>query len=477
MYSQVSAREPLAGQHVRDAGWIGGKRLGRDAPHRLLDRHGLLRARGTPRAGVISSGPHGRRAVRSAPRRPPTGIAARRPRARSAVDQAVRRSRARSPPSRTPPRRPLPPASSRLMSSLLAHEVGHLVAAAAGAAHVDRQPQRVVAVHARPSGQPLVQHVEAGQRADLLARLGQRRIVSSSSARPSYGGEAARRVERSRAAASWGWSTRPASPRGRRPARRAARLSRARGAASPTASGCRRSCGCSRRPGRRPPRAHARAAPRGRRGARPRPRPPPAAHRVRERRRSGPPRRRRRRSRSVRPTIAPDRARVRGQRAVERLGRRGSARCRDPGSISGATNVGRSPERTSPSTVLECTFRCTTTRSPRCASARQAAWLPCEAPLIRNQRAPRAPRLGRHLPAHAGRASARAPRRCPGSAPGCRARAPAPRSPRPARARPPARPCDRARGTARDFGRRRRAAPRGRALRSCRAGAMQASLL
>ena len=55
------------------------------------------------------------------------------------------------------------------------------------------------------------------------------------------------------------------------------------------------------------------------------------------------------------------------------------------GSSSGATKAGRSPDTIRPSIVLEWTLRCTTTSLPDCASARQAAWLPCEAPLIRNQ--------------------------------------------------------------------------------------------
>ena len=38
-----------------------------------------------------------------------------------------------------------------------------------------------------------------------------------------------------------------------------------------------------------------------------------------------------------------------------------------------------------PSTVLECALRCTTTRSPACASASSATWLACDAPLPRNQ--------------------------------------------------------------------------------------------
>ncbi len=42
--------------------------------------------------------------------------------------------------------------------------------------------------------------------------------------------------------------------------------------------------------------------------------------------------------------------------------------------------------------TLEWTFRCTTTRRPAWRTARQPAWFPCEAPLIRNQlrRAPQA---------------------------------------------------------------------------------------
>jgi hypothetical protein len=61
-------------------------------------------------------------------------------------------------------------------------------------------------------------------------------------------------------------------------------------------------------------------------------------------------------------------------------------------SSSGATKVGRIPLRTSPSITEEWTLRCTTTRSPMWASAIEVAWLPCEAPLTRNQerRAPQA---------------------------------------------------------------------------------------
>ena len=55
------------------------------------------------------------------------------------------------------------------------------------------------------------------------------------------------------------------------------------------------------------------------------------------------------------------------------------------GSSSGATKVGRIPFSTSPSITEEWTLRCTTTRSPMWPSAIEVAWLPCEAPFIRNQ--------------------------------------------------------------------------------------------
>ncbi len=61
-------------------------------------------------------------------------------------------------------------------------------------------------------------------------------------------------------------------------------------------------------------------------------------------------------------------------------------------SSSGATKDGRSPLRTSPSITEEWTLRCTIAASPRWARAMQIAWLPPEAPLTRNQlrRAPQA---------------------------------------------------------------------------------------
>ena len=55
-----------------------------------------------------------------------------------------------------------------------------------------------------------------------------------------------------------------------------------------------------------------------------------------------------------------------------------------PGSYCGGTQVGRPPLSTSPSITDACALRCTTTGAPSGASARQSAWLPCVAPLVRN---------------------------------------------------------------------------------------------
>ena len=64
----------------------------------------------------------------------------------------------------------------------------------------------------------------------------------------------------------------------------------------------------------------------------------------------------------------------------------GSTPCAMPSSASysGGTKAGTPPESTSPSTSDACEFRCATTRVPSGASARQSAWLPCVAPLVKN---------------------------------------------------------------------------------------------
>ena len=157
-------------------------------------------------------------------------------------------------------------------------------------------------------------------------------------------------------------------------------------------------------------RARAAAARRGRRGARPRPRPPPAARRGRGPPRPARPRRPPRRSRWATPPSPRPRP---GSRASARSSASGVmqwAMC-SSGSSSGATNVGRSPESTSASIVLEWALRWTITSRPRCARVSSATWLPCDAPFTRNQRAGR-PTPRPPGPGPAGTAWAPRPRRC-----------------------------------------------------------------
>ena len=204
-------RQPLARQHVRDARRVGRERLGRD---RARPPRRPARPPAAPRnasRGVITSGPHGG-----------GGANGSRARARGSPRELLDRLRAAPSTSRAacrPRVSPIPntatttfsPASSRLMSSLLAQQPRELVAARAGAAHVDREPQRVVAVHARAPGEPLVEHVEARRsRGSPRARARAPRIVSLEqlAAVARRRGGAPRRA--SRAAASWGSSTRPA---------------------------------------------------------------------------------------------------------------------------------------------------------------------------------------------------------------------------------------------------------------------------
>ena len=171
----------------------------------------------------------------------------------------------------------------------------------------------------------------------------------------------------------------------------------ARGAASPTGSGCRRSCACSRRPGRRRRRArapgsaswNARCAPHASSTTSGTPcscaTALSAAH-VGDRAEVG-----------RRDDDRAGRAGVAASARVERLRRRGSARCRAPESISGATNVGRSPDRTSPSTVLEWTLRCTTTLVAGLRERQAGGVVALRGPVDQEPGARRAPRLGREL--------------------------------------------------------------------------------
>ena len=73
----------------------------------------------------------------------------------------------------------------------------------------------------------------------------------------------------------------------------------------------------------------------------------------------------------------------------------GSARCPSSGSSSGETNVGRSPESTSASIVLECALRCTTTSSPVVREREAGREVALRGAVDEEPRAARPPRLRR----------------------------------------------------------------------------------
>ena len=251
------------------------------------------------------------------------------------------------------------------------------------AAHVDHQPQRIVGVDAGAADDPVVEHVEPGDRADPLAQLGERgdRL-----------GEQLLAVDRRLAAGG--------VERGGQERVRARRLDQGHGAVEdPLVDAV-------------PAIAEVQDRRLGDRAD-------DLVHRGEDHVGAALERRRRQRRGEVQvraPGLVDDQrhaARVRdlGQRrdvgdGAEvgrrddhrrdrvRLGRErrrrappgsGSGRRPSSGSSSGATNRGRRPESTSPSMIEEWTLRWTTTRSPVCASARQIAWLPPEPPLTRNQ--------------------------------------------------------------------------------------------
>ena len=211
MYSSVSAVSRSPGSTFGMPGRIGRQRLGRDPADRRPRPARPPARRGTPRAGVISSGPHGGGGANVG-----RGVAARRAEPldrvlRSAVDQPRG--------ALVPPVSPIPntatttfsPASSRLMSSLLAHAAARPRSRVApGAAHVDRQPQRVVAVHAGPPASRSSSTSRPGKLADRLPRAPRApdRLVEQLAPVAPRRSCAPRRA--SRAAASSGSSTRPA---------------------------------------------------------------------------------------------------------------------------------------------------------------------------------------------------------------------------------------------------------------------------
>ena len=209
--------------------------------------------------GVITSSPHGgagaKRTVAPSAREP--GV---RPRPRAARRRSGRRAASPARPCRRRRRSRSAPASSRLMSALSRSASRQLVAVDREPAHVDREPQRVVAEHAGAPDEALVEHVEAGDLADLGARAvdGARRSRAISS-RPCVA--ARRRAASSDAVSSEFGLVDSVSVTVRSTIVRVER-GRRRGGASPTGRGCRRSCACSRSRGRRRRRARARAAPR-----------------------------------------------------------------------------------------------------------------------------------------------------------------------------------------------------------------------
>ena len=147
-----------------------------------------------PRAGVITSSPHGGGAVNATASASWVDMLSDSTTSRSA---ATRRSLA------APASSPIPytatitfsPASSMITSCSLAQEARQLVAARARAAHVDRQAQRVVVEDARRARQPLVQHVQPGDRPHRLARARQRAQRLVEQLVPARGGAAAGSVE------------------------------------------------------------------------------------------------------------------------------------------------------------------------------------------------------------------------------------------------------------------------------------------
>ena len=275
--------------------------------------------------------------------------------------------------------------------SCRSRRAGDLVAGAARAADVDREPQRVPGVDARAPGDLARRGRRGpGSRGSRRASPPATASVSASSSGPCTA--AWRRAASSEAVSSaLGLVdsvsvTAAVDDRPRRSSRSG------RGGGSPTGSGCRRACAPSRGRRRHP---HARAlagssaenaqvgAPgfvddsgRSRRG---RPRQPgDVGDRAEVGGRDGQAPRRRRAGRS--------------SAVVERL-RRQAVGDAELGVELGCDEGGLQPGEDDPVDVLEeWTLRWTTTPRPTWRSARQAAWLPCEAPLTRNQlrRAPHA---------------------------------------------------------------------------------------
>ena len=175
------AGQPLAGEDVGDARRIGGQRFGGD-PALGLRRTGPPPAvRGRRRAARARAGPREearrRRRRSSTSAGPICSTACRRP-STSRSAEAVGVSAMPKTATIT-----FSEKSSRMMSSLLAHQLRDAVAGRAGAPDVDREPQRVPGGDAGSAGEALVEHVEAGDLPDSLASPGRASRASRRAAR------------------------------------------------------------------------------------------------------------------------------------------------------------------------------------------------------------------------------------------------------------------------------------------------------
>ncbi len=153
------------------------------------------------------------------------------------------------------------------------------------------------------------------------------------------------------------------------------------------------------------------------------------------------------------------------QRRALRAASRGARQWAMPSSASssGAAKVGRIPERTSASIVLEWALRWTITFVAAVGEREARREVALRGAVDQEPRSPGPPRLGRErlCRGEGGRLRRRGRRRRSG--PGCRAPAPARRAPRAAPRRRPDRPCGRARAGGPGRARRRRSGHRGRA--------------
>ena len=175
------AAQPLAGEHVRDAGRIGREGLGGDAPLGLGERDHLLRpeeglARGHLRwAPGRGRGEGGSRLGGVGPKRL-GGVPEPGDQALSGLRDALA----------DPEYRDDHVLGVELEPDVVrpAHVLGDLVAGGAGSANVDRDAQRIPGEDALRLGDLLVEHIESGDLDDPPRSALSEAIVSASSSRP-----------------------------------------------------------------------------------------------------------------------------------------------------------------------------------------------------------------------------------------------------------------------------------------------------